>query len=136
MAVRRKTFSTYKQQSTDPVEIVLNENVFHFKGTMSGIEILDYFSRLDADNIASAVITIRELLDKTILPEEKEAFEAYLKDPDNGVDVEVLSDIAAYLLESYSNHPTQSSGASSSGSSTNGLGSTEKPFEQGATSDF
>jgi hypothetical protein len=147
---RRLKFSTYQPSTEEPIEVEINDgNLFYFKPSMPGTELLGYLANIDEGNQALAAQTIQNLFRNTVItdpaefpladppvPENNsEAFFDYVGDNDHHVDLAKLQEIANDLLgEIADGRPTQSSQKSDDGSATNGSGSTERRSEKVATS--
>jgi hypothetical protein len=148
---RRLKFSTYQPGDTEePIEVEINDgNLFYFKPSMPGTQLLSYLADIDEADQAKAARTIQSLFHDTVItdpaefpradppvPEDNsEAFFAYIGDNDHHVDLDKLQEIANDLLgEIAHGRPTQSSPKSVDGSATNGSGSTERRSEKVATS--
>lgn len=139
MAVRRKAVTTYRApDESEPMEYQINDKVFHFYPTMAGMDLLDFVEAFDGmdfgddpNNVNTMALVANakvftQIIFKSILPAEQDDLHNYLKDPKNNVGIEILFDMATWLLEGYTNgHPTESSSSSSDGSPTNGHGPTD-----------
>jgi hypothetical protein len=149
--VRRLKFSTYSPaDDKEPIEIELNEdNVFYFKPTMTGIQLLDTLEGIDSTSNAVASQAVKSLFrDQLIgdpseypdaeppIPEDNvDAFFTYITDPNNHVDLPKLQEIANGLVEAIAaGPPTESSPKSDDGSATNGSGRTRRRSGKAATS--
>jgi hypothetical protein len=147
----RLKFSTYRTTTVEePIEVELNEdNVFYFKPTMTGIQLLDTLEGIDSTSNAVASQAVKSLFrDQLIsdpneypdaepaIPEDNvEAFFTYISDPNNHVDLPKLQEIANGLVEAIAaGPPTESSPKSDAGSATNGAGRTRKRSARAATS--
>ena len=134
MATRRKVFSTYRiEDQSENIELVINEQVFLFQPVISGIQLLEFVANLDsldledADNILGAAGALTKIIFDTVLEQDQDRLQEYLRNPSNNVDIGVLSEMAGFLLESYTNHPIGPSSGSSDGSPTTGPGLTVVP---------
>ena len=148
---RRLKFSTYSStDEKEPIEIELNENdVFYFKPTMTGIQLLDTLEGIDNPSNAVASQAVKSLFREQLIsdsseypdadppiPEDNvEAFFRYITNPNNHVDLPKLQEIANGLVEEIAaGRPTESSPKSDDGSATNGSGRTRKRSAKAATS--
>jgi hypothetical protein len=146
---RRLKFSTYRADVNDePIEVELNgDNVFYFRPTMVGIDLLTFLEEIDSPHNAVASKAVKAFLRETLVadpaefpnfeipPDNTEAFFAYIGDKDNAVYLTELQDIANGVVEAIAGgRPTPSSPTSPDGSATNGSGSTAKRSAKAATS--
>jgi hypothetical protein len=144
----RLKFSTYRPAVNEPIEIELNDDdVFHFKPGMTGIDLLDTLEAIDSPSNAVAAKAVKDLFNDTLISDPAEfpdheipednvkAFWAYIRNKDNHIDLPKLQEIANGLVEEIAGgRPTQSSQQSSDGSATNGSGSTPRPSEKAGPS--
>lgn len=120
-----KTFRVAVQ--SDPVEFTLEytkgpdkdhaSKTFHCRPTIPVGLILEFASLSDPDapdTGGRAMTLIGDLYKKAIVPDEYEAFENLLQDPDVGIDVEMYSEIAGWLAGEYTARPTGKNSESSS----------------------
>lgn len=84
-------------------------------GMLPGSRFLDFMSKISDDSPAEMAKAIYELLQAAINPDQWLEFRAFIDNPDNGVSMEMLSEITGYLGELYSNRPTQPSRLSAAG---------------------
>lgn len=135
MAMRRKSFSTYKPQGTDDVVILdLNGIDFPCQSRIPGIVLVEFISQMDEDKPQMAGSAVINFLQASIMPTSWDAFMAHVRDPQAGVGLEELTEICSWLAEQYTGeNPTQSSSGSSAGSQTSGPGPSEQPYAQEPT---
>ena len=111
---RRKSFSTYAPTS-EPIQIELNDRTFVCLPTLPGAVLLDFTASVAADNPAQMASAISTLIEVSVVPEQRDEWNAYVRDPANNVSIETLAEIAGYLAEEYVSRPTQPSSPSSDG---------------------
>ena len=58
--------------------------------------------KADAIAAAEAAGTILRVIKMAIVKDEWDAFKAFIDEPDNGISVEILAEIAGYITEQYS----------------------------------
>ena len=98
---RRKAFSTRKAVAAEPIELEVNGTIFHCETAIPGMVLLDFVATVDLDNPAAAGSAIQGFFKTVIVDADYEAFEKYVRDPANDVDMETLSEMAGWLAEQY-----------------------------------
>lgn len=99
--------------SDEPIVIELEspdgESVSTFKcrRAVAGSKILDFLSETNEEDPASMARAVFGLLESALEPDQWEGFRAFVDSADNGVSLEVLSEIAGWVAEQYSARPTQ-----------------------------
>lgn len=117
--MRIKKFKGYV--SDEPIVIELepanSDEVTKFKcrRAVSGSKILGFLSNADEDNPAAMAGAVIDLLKAAVEPDEWDGFLEFTDNSDNGIDIETLSEIAAWVAEQYAGRPTESSLPSSTG---------------------
>jgi hypothetical protein len=53
------------------------------------------------ENFGAMAKAVNDILDAAIHPDDKAAFDAFVDDPNNGVTLDMLSEISGYLAESF-----------------------------------
>jgi hypothetical protein len=67
-----------------------------------GTTFLDFMSRAqNVENFGAMATAIREILEAALIPEDHEKFWTFCDDPSNGITVDVLSEIAGFISESF-----------------------------------
>lgn len=77
----------------------------HFIGqpSLPGIIALE----MSAEGMSAAAIPA--FFEAVVQPEDHQRFNAFVRDPKNGIDIETLVEIATYLIEEYTARPTEPS---------------------------
>jgi hypothetical protein len=133
--MRRKQFKSDTAANGDDVIVIdINDQSFGCRGRMPGYEILEFVENLDDDRPNLAGSALKGLLTNAIIPKDRERFVAYVKDEQNNVSMELLSEIAGYLMEQYTGNPTQQQQPSSTGSLPNGTGQVAELYARGSDS--
>lgn len=132
MAMRRKKFTSQKKTGTDDVVILeVNDQEFRCKSRIPGMVLVDFISQMDEDDPKSMGEALKNFFDESLQPAELERFNAYVRDPENDVDLPLLAEMAGWLAEQLSGElPTGSSQASSDGLDPTGLGLLEPPLDE------
>jgi len=98
-----------------PLSFKLYEEEFHCRPAIQGSALLKMVSDSESDDGATVANIITTFFSKTLQPESYERFEVLLEDPDRIVTVETLGEITAWLVEAYTDRPTQEPAPSSNG---------------------
>ena len=115
----RKSFKGYV--SPEVVEFDLEPpnggHTFTVRGVpmIPGSVLLDFLSDTKGDDPGSLAAAINSILKAAVVPEQWDEFRAYTDNPENGISLEILSEMAGYLAESYSGRPTSPSAPSMAG---------------------
>jgi hypothetical protein len=111
---RFKDFGAGDQDKpAEPLSFKLHGEDFACKPKMQGIVLLDLVSKSSAqDNPGEAAAIINKFFELVLIAESYERFDALVQSDDRIVDVEQLSDIVGWLVEQYSDRPTQPPAAS------------------------
>ncbi len=95
--VARKTFTGYAP--TEISEIEVNGRVFQLNPSVPGDVLLDFLSKADSEDPASMAGTLRSLLDQAINLAQLDEWHAFIRDPAQGITLELLAEIAGYVTE-------------------------------------
>lgn len=111
---RFKDFGAGDQDKpAEPLSFKLHGEDFACKPKMQGKVLLELVAASSAqDNPGEAAAIINKFFKLVLVAESYERFEALLESDDRIVEVEKLSDIVAWLVEQYSDRPTQPPAAS------------------------
>lgn len=93
----RKVFTSYAPTELNEIEV--NGTVFNVKASVPGDVLLDFLANSNADDTSAMAGTLRNLLDEAIVPEQLDAWHAFIRDPANGVSLNLLAEIAGYVAE-------------------------------------
>lgn len=93
----RKSFTSHAPSETHEIEI--NGEVFPLNPQVPGDLLLDFISQADSYDPSKLAKAIRQLLSVAVVAEHSERFNAFIRDPHNGVDLPLLSEIAGYVTE-------------------------------------
>lgn len=117
MAMRRKSFSTKKAGTDDVIVLAINDVEFRCTSKIPGVVLIDFISTMDMDDPKSAGQGITKFLQTAIVEEDWILFDAYIREPENDVDLDLLGEACGWLAEQYTGgNPTEQSPSSSSGS--------------------
>lgn len=75
--------------------------------SIQGKVLLQFAALSDSDNAAESSVAITGFFEKVLVPESYDRFQILLEDPDKIVSVTTLSEIIGWVLEEYSDRPTQ-----------------------------
>jgi hypothetical protein len=80
---------------------------FNCRSAIQGKVLLQFAASSSSENAADSTDAILGFFKVALLPESHERFEKLIEDPDKIVSVETLGEIIGWILETYSNRPTQ-----------------------------
>jgi hypothetical protein len=123
---RTKKFTGGRDLSEyEPLEFDLNDQHYVCKPALQGAVLLDFVAKADSDSGGAAAGALYGFFEDAMEADEYERFQEYLKGPVI-IDMELIGDIASWLVEEYTSRPTQQSRPSGTGPSTPGPTSTEQ----------
>jgi hypothetical protein len=91
----------------EPVSFAIHGETFQCHPALQGKVLLDLVARSSGDNPAEAAKTISMFFENVLTEESYKRFDALLGDPEKIVTVETLGEISAWLVETYTDRPTQ-----------------------------
>lgn len=107
---RRKSFKSHDPALDEPLEFDLNGVIWPCISGKPGAVLLDFVANTRIDDPSTGAKATLDLLREAIIPERREEWDAYIRDPANNVDLDVLTDVATWLAEEYTaDRPTQPS---------------------------
>lgn len=110
-----KDFGTSEIDSQD-ISFKLFDEEFTCRPALPGKVILDLAaSSADQENPGEAAKVVSKFFNTVLVPESSERFETLINDPDRVVTVEKLTEIVSWLVEQYTERPTQRPEVSPSG---------------------
>jgi hypothetical protein len=99
--------------SDEPIVIELekpesSESVrFKCRRAVAGSRILDFLKDTSEDDPSSMARAVFGLLESALETSELEGFREFVDDPENGITLETLSEIAGWVAEQFSGRPTE-----------------------------
>lgn len=103
-----KSFTTYKPDEDQSISLDDHEgntHTFRLNPSLPGVVILDFMFVSGSNDSSALAKAISTVLDKAIVAEEKEAWEAFIGDPRNGVTISVLSEVVGHITSVLSGNP-------------------------------
>lgn len=94
----KKSITTYQPTEEHSIDFP-DGTEFHLEKSVPGAVLLDFISGADSEDPAAMAKTVQSLLDEAIAEDEREAFNAYIRDKKNNVTLDVLSEIAGFAAE-------------------------------------
>ena len=91
----------------EPISFKLHGEEFTCIGEIPGKVVLDLVARSGADDPAESAKVIEGFFSTVLQPESLERFNILAVDPTRIVSMETLSEIVAWLVEEYTDRPTQ-----------------------------
>lgn len=107
MTNRFKDFGTGGDARTEPLSFKIHGEEFHCWPDLQGRVLLQLAAGSADESGTAAVETINEFFDAALKPDSLAQFKELLKDPEKIVSVETLAEITSWLVEQYSERPTQ-----------------------------
>jgi hypothetical protein len=99
--VKRRSFGTV-QQPLEPIEIEVNGEVFTVNQKIPGPTMLNFLAGADETRPDKMAASLQQFLQIAIEYEDRERWEKFIENPDNGVTLDILAEIAGYLVETLS----------------------------------
>lgn len=107
-----------------PIEFDLNDQTFKCKPALQGAVLLEFVAKADGDSGGAAAGALYGFFEDAMEESEYVRFRDYLKRDDLIIDMEVIGEVASWLVEEYTARPTQPSESSDTGLSSAGPTST------------
>jgi len=110
---RFKDFGTGNvDPNAEPVSFKLHGEEFHCVKQLQGKVILELISASNSEDVTRNADAVELFLSRVLLKESYDRFVALQENPEKIVSVETLSEITAWLIEEYSNRPSDRPAAS------------------------
>jgi hypothetical protein len=114
----------------EPLDFALNGQEFHCVSAIPGAVLLDFVRRADSDSGGASASAITDFFRQVLAEEDRDRFTELVTDPEQIVELEILGEIAGWLVEQYSERPTREPSRSSkkrgSGGRTSTAGSSDE----------
>lgn len=108
MTNRHKDFGRpVKQDELEPVSFDLYDETFNCYKQIHGVTLLTFVKRASSDDGKEATDALLSIFERVMPNEEYERFVALCDDPEKVVPVETLGEIIGWLMEVYSERPTE-----------------------------
>lgn len=132
MARHKKFAGGTKVSDFEPLSFDLNGNSFNCKAAIQGSVLLEFVRDADGDSGGDSAKALYNFLSDSMEKEEYDRLQKVLHDPDVIIDIELIGEIVAWLVEEYSARPTMQPEDSSTGQLTSGTTSTDAPSSPAA----
>jgi hypothetical protein len=109
---RHRSFGKKTTKKLEPITFDVFDETFEAHPKLPGIVILEYVAAVagsDEDSGAEAAIMILDFFEKALVPESFERFDKLAHDPEVMLDTEELTEIVGWLMEQYTDRPTEAS---------------------------
>jgi hypothetical protein len=106
---RFKDFGRPADADSEPLTFKLHNEDFTCYPAMPGKTLLEFVQRSSSDDIAVSTSAITDFFEKVLVPESYARFNVLANDPDRIVSMQTLSDIVTWVLETYSDRPSEGS---------------------------
>ena len=128
---RHKDFSGgTKVEDFEPLTFTLNGSQFTAKPAIQGTALLEFVANADAENGSAAATALYDFFKSVMEAPEYERFMVLLKSEDVIIDMELIGEIAGWLVEQYATRPTARPSSSLDGHSISGTTSTAAPSSE------
>lgn len=114
----------------EPLAFALNGDDFSCRPALAGAVLLDFVRRADSDSGGVAAEAIIQFLEDSLEEPDRDRFTSMIRDPDVIVEMDMLGDIAGWLIEQYTARPTKPRTRPANGRSSIGRGSTDTSLEE------
>jgi hypothetical protein len=126
MSKRHKDFGAVATTADyEPLSFTLDGEEYWCKPAINGAVLLRFVREADSDSGGQSAGALLGLFEKVLLPEDNEKFAKVIDDPEKIIDINILGEIAAWVVEQYTQRPTKARSGSSRGRTTRGSGSTD-----------
>jgi len=100
--------SSVKKTKAPRLSFELLGETFEAYGSIPGAVLLDFIGSSD-DNSSSTARGIGDYLKAALPKDEYVRFNEFVRDPENDIELEVLSEIVSFLIEEQTSRPTEAS---------------------------
>jgi hypothetical protein len=110
MAARRtlKSFTSSKEKTkVEPIQFELEGETFDAYGQVPGAVLLDFIAASSQEDSTGTAGAILGYLKSSMDKETFKRFDKLTRDPEKIIELQVLADIVAYLIEERTNRPTE-----------------------------
>jgi len=106
---RFKDFGTPQDSNREPLVFKLHDEEFICRPAIPGKTLLEFVKKSDSDRATDSAVAVEEFFKHVLIEESYERFESLARDPDRVVTMSTLGEIVSWVLEEYSDRPTQGS---------------------------
>jgi hypothetical protein len=105
---RKKNFGA-PVEDVEPLEFTLFEETFKCRPQLQGATLLTYSKRFASEDLAEVNAAFLDFFESALKTESYKAFKAVIESEDKIVNIETLGEIAEWLIEEYTDRPTEAS---------------------------
>jgi hypothetical protein len=102
-----KDFGSIDSKDLEPISFKLWEEDFECVSSIQGKVLLDLVSDSGSDDPVKSAQTMNKFFAAALKKDSLEKFNTLLEDPEKIVTVELLGEIVGWLVEQYSNRPSE-----------------------------
>lgn len=106
---RFKDFGSPEDSKAENLTFKLHDEEFTCYPAMPGKILLEFVQKSSSENGGDAAAAINLFFEKVLLPESYKRFDALAQDPERIVTMNTLADIVSWIMEEYSDRPTEGS---------------------------
>lgn len=99
----------FDSENAEPMTFKLYDEEFTCHPQMQGKSLLEFASLSGSDDASLAAQAITKFFEKVLVTESFERFDSLTSDPNRIVSVQALAEIVSWIMEQYSDRPTQGS---------------------------
>lgn len=74
---------------------------------VAGSIVLDFMAETTEEDPGTLALAVNKMLRISIVPEDWDEFKAFIDNSENGITLDILSEISGYLAEAFSGRPTE-----------------------------
>lgn len=112
---RFKDFGNPEDSKAENLTFRLHGEEFSCYPAMPGKVLLEFIQKTSSENGGDSAAAVNMFFQKVLLPESYERFDKLAQDPDRIVSMSTLADIVSWVMEEYSDRPSEGSEHSQSG---------------------
>lgn len=105
-AKRHRSFGGHKKKAT-PLSFELQGETFKCYPRMTGAALIDFAAAATSDDTSRSTAATLEFFEGVMKPEEHKRFDEFIRDPDKEIEIDELAEVVEWLVEEYTNRPTE-----------------------------
>lgn len=105
----------FDSDSAEKVSFKLYDEEFECYPQMQGKTLLNFVQKSNSEDVSDSAEAMNLFFEKVLTPDSYKRFEDLANDPNRIISVQTLADIVAWILEQYTDRPTEGSEHSPTG---------------------
>jgi hypothetical protein len=106
---RVKDFGSPKNEEAPPLEFKLYGEKFRCYPEVQGAKLMEFSEKVSSEDQAIVMRALLDFFKIVLLPEDYPKLQELWDDPDRIVPIETISEIVSWLVEEYTDRPTEAS---------------------------